>query len=66
MTSQRVSKRRWTLAGAALVLIGSLGLATFPLLSRLPFMSDALLFPTIVALTLLMAVGAILAIFTMK
>ncbi len=66
MTVEHRSRRRRALTGAALVAVGSLGLAALPLTSRLPFASDGVVFSLVFALTGLMGIGATLAVFNLK
>ena len=66
MMLERRTRRRRVLTGAVLVAAGSLGLATLPLTSRLPFVSDAAVFSLVFALATLMGVGAVLAVFNLE
>jgi hypothetical protein len=66
MTSEHAPRRWRAWAGAGLAIAGSLGLVMFPLLARLSFLSNTVLFYFALALAIVMAVGAIIAVFNLK
>ena len=66
MMAEQANRRRWFKIGCMITCTASLGLITFPLTYSLPFMSDAIVFSLIFTLTILMGLGATLAIFSLK
>ncbi len=66
MTVEQSSRRRRFMVGCVLASTASLGLITFPLTYGLRFLSDAVVFPLVCALIVLMGVGATLAVFSLK
>lgn len=66
MMSEEAPRRKWFLTGCLVTGGASLGLMTFPLTYRLPWLSDGLLFSFVCALTVLMGIGATLAIFNFR
>jgi hypothetical protein len=66
MTCQETSRRRWFAAGCLLTVVASLGLITFPLTWKLPHLSDGMLFSLACGFTILMGLGATVAIFNSR
>jgi hypothetical protein len=66
MMSQQIPRRRRLLAGCALAGTASLGLITFPLTYRLALVSDTVAFSLVCGLTVIMGIGAALAIFNLR
>ncbi len=60
------SSPRWAAIGVGLALLGSLGLAAFPLLADLPLVQGDVLPCLGVTLALLSSAGAIMAVFGLR
>jgi|GEM_PF-5857784 len=62
----KATSSRWAAVGVGLALLGSLGLAAFPLLDQLPFARGNFLPCLGVTLALLSSAGAIMAVFSLR
>lgn len=66
MMAQQSSKGRRLLAGGVLAVTGSVGLIAFPLLSRLSFLSESVVFSLVIVLAVLTGIGVTVAVFSLK
>ncbi len=67
MTEERpTGGRRWALIGAGLAAVASAGLIAFPLIARLSFVTDEVVYPLVFGLAILMGFGATVTVFNLK
>lgn len=66
MMAEQSSKWRRLLAGGVLAVTGSVGLIAFPLLLRLSFLSESVVFSLVIGLAVLTGIGVTVAVFSLK